>query len=173
MSNLGRQFDQIPEGTMIRRSGGVGHLKGDSSRSITAMIPISQVKRYMEYDRTGAHSHGDHSEETINSIANELRSGGVIREPLMLEHSTQHQWGYLGEGHHRLIAAERAGLTHVPVFVYSGRSGWGPGERKKKGIGAPLTFDRSNMGGRENYSGPVPDDYQPEELHPRLFKELQ
>lgn len=174
MSNLNlQQFPPIPEGTRARRSGGVGHLKGDTSRNITAMLPISKLKQYREFDREGAHSYGSHGEEVINNITNELKAGGVIKEPLMLEHSTKHQWGYLGEGHHRLIAAERAGLTHVPVFVYSGASGYGPGERKKKGIGAPLTFDRSNMGGRENYSGLGPDTYQPEELHPHLFKELR
>ena len=169
MSNLGKQFDgvPIPEGTYIRRSGGIGHLPGDESRSITKMLPIETVKRYREYDREGEHSQGKHSEETIESIAKELRGGGVIKEPLMLEHSTKHQWGYLGEGHHRLAAAERAGLTHVPVFVYSGASGWGPGERKKKVVGAPLTFDRRGI---NRFEG---DTYQPEELHPGHFKELQ
>lgn len=179
-NNLGRQWEQptiptlglpIPEGTEQRRSGGVGHLKGDKKRSITAMLPISEVKKYREYDREGEHDTG-HSAERIQEIANELKSGGAIKEPLMLEHSTKHQWGYLGEGHHRLAAAELAGHSHVPVFVYSGRSGWGPGERKKKGIGAPLTFNkegRNLMGGTET----VGEDYQPEEMHPYLFKEFK
>ena len=167
MSNLGRQFNQVPEGTQIRRSGGIGHMPGDESRSITAMVPISTVKRYTEFNRLGEHSHGDYSKEVVSNIANELKQGGVIKEPLMIEHSTKHQWGYLGEGHHRLLAAEQAGHTHVPVFVYSGRSGWGPGERRKKGIGAPLTLDRSKL---DRFPG---DDYQPEELHPGHFKELR
>jgi hypothetical protein len=178
--NLGKQWEQptipklgmpVPEGTLQRRSGGVGHLKGDRSRSITAMLPISEVKKYKEVDREGEHAYPS-SKETIESIANELKSGGVIKEPLMLEHSTKHQWGYLGEGHHRLAAAELAGHSHVPVFVYSGASGWGPGERKKRGIGAPLTFNqegRKIMGGTEG----VGKDYQPEEMHPHLFKEFE
>jgi len=177
--NLGKQWEQptipklglpIPEGTQIRKSGGIGHLAGDRSRSITAMLPISEVKKYREYDRQGEHSTGD-SEKRINEIAQELKSGGVIKEPLMLEHSTKHQWGYLGEGHHRLAAAELAGHSHVPVFVYSGASGWGPGERKKQGIGAPLTLERKHMGSIDPW--PVPENYQPEELHPHLFKEFE
>ena len=155
----------IPEGTSIRRSGGIGHMPGDESRSITKMMPISTVKRYTEYDRMGRHNTGS-SQETVNNLANELKAGGVIKEPLMLEHSTKDQWGYLGEGHHRLLAAEQAGHTHVPVFVYSGASGYGPGERKKKGIGAPLTLTT-------NFSQHAGIPYQPEEIHPNHFKELQ
>lgn len=172
MSNLNpSQFGvPVPEGTRIRISGGMGHMAGDSSRSITKMVPISTVKRYMEYDRLGRHNTGD-SQARVRAIADELKAGGVIKEPLMLEHSTKHQWGYLGEGHHRLLAAEQAGHTHVPVFVYSGSSGYGPGERKKQGIGAPLTLDRTNLGNIDPW--PVPHDYQPEELHPGHFKELQ
>lgn len=170
MRNLGKQFDgvKIPEGTFIRRSGGIGHMPGDETRSITKMLPIETVKRYRELDREGAHSYGEHSEEIINKLTEELKSGGVIKEPLMLEHSTKHQWGYLGEGHHRLIAAERAGLTHVPVFVYSGASGYGPGKRKQAGIGAPLTL-MTNFAKLHNLVG----EYQPEEIHPGHFKELQ
>jgi hypothetical protein len=166
--NLSKQFDvPVPEGTYLRRSGGIGHMAGDESRSITKMLPIGLVKRYAEYNRLGKEAHPD-SEENINKIANELKSGGVIKEPLMLEHSTKDQWGYLGEGHHRLLAAERAGHTHVPVFVYSGASGYGPGERKKKRIGAPLTLT-TNFAKVHNLIG----DYQPEEIHPNHFAELR
>lgn len=161
---LGKQFQG---GTNIRRSGGVGHMPGDPTQSVTKMLPVSLVKKYVEYDREGKQSHGSASKETIDNLTNELKSGGSIKEPLMLEHHTGSQWGYLGEGHHRLIAAERAGLTHVPVFVYSGQ---GSGEKhakyKKEGIGASLTLT-SNFG---NFPG---DTYQPKEIHPDHFKELR
>lgn len=175
--HLGQQWEQptipglhppVPKGTHIRRSGGIGHMPGDETRNITAMLPIKTVKKYVEYNREGEHSQGEHSEDTIRNLTEELKSGGTIKEPLMLEHSTKHQWGYLGEGHHRLIAAERAGLTHVPVFVYSGASGYGPGERKKMGIGAPLTLT-TNFAKLHGLHG----DYQPEEINPGHFKELQ
>lgn len=163
----GNQFSgvPIPEGTYIRRSGGIGHMPGDESRSITKMLPISLVKKYVEYDRAGKDSQGSHSEQRINDITNELKSGGVIQEPLMLEHSTKHQWGYLGEGHHRLLAAERAGLTHVPVFIYSSE-GRKVESNKEQGIGAPLTLTTS-FG---NFPG---DRYQPKEIHPDHFQELR
>ena len=155
----------VPEGTNIIRSGGLGHMEGDTSRSITKMIPISVMKKYTEFNRQGAESQPD-SAERINKIANELRNGGVIREPLTLEHNTEHQWGFLGEGHHRLLAAEQAGHTHVPVSVLSTGYSMGFATRKKKGIGAPLTLTKSWA----NFPG---DTYQPKELHPNHFRELQ
>ena len=87
MSLNPRQFgNQVPEGTNIERSGGKGHIEGDESRSVTKMVPISTVKRYREYDREGKQSHGSLSEETINNITNELKSGGVIKTPLAIYH---------------------------------------------------------------------------------------
>lgn len=157
----------VPEGTHIRRSGGVGHIQGDESRSVTKMMPISTVKRYLEYDRMGRHNTGS-SQETVNNLANELKAGGVIKEPLMLEHSVPHNWGYLGEGHHRLLAAEQAGHTHVPVFVYSNERGLAFPDQMKKGIGAPLTLT-TDFAKQENFVPP----YYPNEVHPDHFKELR
>jgi hypothetical protein len=158
----------VPEGTRIRRSGGVGHIKGDESRSVTKMLPISTVKRYVEHDRLGRHAYGDDSEKTVASIANELKAGGVIKEPLMIEHSQPHDWGYLGEGHHRLLAAERAGHTHVPVFVYSNERGLAFPDKMKKGIGAPLT-SMTDFAKQEGFVAP----YHPNETHPDHFRELR
>lgn len=158
----------VPEGTNIRRSGGVGHIKGDDSRSVTSMLPISLVKKYIEHDRAGKDSYGKTSEDTINRIADELKAGGVIKEPLMIEHSVPHNWGFLGEGHHRLLAAEKAGHTHVPAFVYSNERGLGFLDRMNKGIGAPLT-SRTDFAKQEGFVAP----YHPNETHPEHFTELR
>ena len=164
---LGRQFSPpIPEGTNIELSGGMGHREGDDSRSVTKMVPISTVKRYREYDREGKQSYGALSEETINNIVKEIKSGGVIKTPLAIYHSDAHNWGYLAEGHHRLIAAERAGLTHVPVYVGSVEHGVGEAKRKREGLGAPLhlTTDFSTHPGTT---------YIPPKIHPDHFAELR
>ena len=73
MSNLNpSQFGvPVPEGTRIRISGGMGHMAGDSSRSITKMVPISTLKRYTEYDRLGRHNTGD-SQARVRAIADEV-----------------------------------------------------------------------------------------------------
>jgi hypothetical protein len=124
MSNLGRQWEQpiipgmglpVPGGTHLKKSGGLGHMPGDVHKSITAMLPIEQVKKYRELDREGKDAHGAHGErskENISNIANEIKQGGVIKEPLILEHNTKTQWGYLGEGHHRIAAARK---LNVPI----------------------------------------------------------
>jgi hypothetical protein len=174
--NLGRQWKQptipglglpVPGGTLIRRSGGLGHMPEDPHHSITAMLPIEQVKKYREVDRAGKHSYGTASEEIISKIANDIKSGGVIKEPLILEHNTESQWGYLGEGHHRLIAAEKAGLTHVPVTIYSSPHAGDVNSHKKKGLGAPLTLMNPRQWDPRNTG------YQPKELHPGHFKEFK
>lgn len=155
----------IPEGTNIRRSSGIGHIEGDPERSTTKMVPISVVERYKEFDRTGREAHPD-SEADINKLADELRNGGVIHEPLYLSHSTKHQWAFLAEGHHRLEAARRAGFTHVPLTVHSREVSDTVGDRKEAGKGAPLTLT-TNFG---NFPG---DTYQPPNIHPDHFKELK
>jgi len=158
-----RQFGvPIPEGTSIKHSGGMGHIEGSGSSSITKMLPVATLKKYVEYDRTDSQS-----EKTINSIANELRGGGVIKEPLMLEHNVTDQHGYLGEGHHRLLAAERAGHTHVPAFVFSSKHNDKVTKYKRSGIGAPLTLMNPSQWDPNN------DGYQPKELHPGHFEEFQ
>ncbi len=174
MSNLGRQWEQptipgmglpVPGGTHLKKSGGLGHMPGDVHSSITAMLPIEQVKKYREVDREGKDAYGDISKKTINNIVNDIQQGGVIKDPLILEHNTKTQWGYLGEGHHRLAAAEKAGLTHVPVTIYSGSSDMA--SRKSSGIGAPLTLMNPKQW------DPNDRGYQPKELHPGHFKEMQ
>jgi len=159
-------FKPSEYGTNIERSSGKGHVEGDESNSVTKMVPISVVKRYREYDREGQQSHGSMSEETINNIANELKNGGVIKTPLSIYHSDAHNWGYLAEGHHRLIAAERAGLTHVPVYVGSVEHGVGEESRKEKGIGAPLHLTT-------NFSSIPGQKYIPPKVHPNHFAELR
>jgi hypothetical protein len=174
MNNLGRQWEQptipgmglpVPGGTHLKKSGGLGHMPGDVHKSITAMLPIEQVKKYREVDREGKDAYGDISKKNISNIVNDIQQGGVIKEPLILEHNTKTQWGYLGEGHHRLAAAEKAGLTHVPVTIYSGSSDMA--SRKSSGIGAPLTLMNPKQW------DPNDRGYQPKELHPGHFKEMQ
>lgn len=161
-----RPAHEIPEGTLIRRSSGIGHIPGDETFSTTKMVPIQLLKRYTEYDRTGAHAHSN-SEQMINTLADHLRSGGVIKEPLYLSHSTKDNWGYLAEGHHRLAAAERAGLTHVPLTVWSMEHDTSVTARKKEGLGRPLHMDTDwdKVAGTQNY--------QPPNIHPDHFRELR
>jgi hypothetical protein len=126
---------------------------------------VSSLLKYQEVDRQGKDSHGDHSTRSIDSITNDLKTGGVqaIREPLYLLYNHAQHWGWIGEGHHRLIAAQQAGLTHVPVRVMRGYD-TETTVRKQKGRGAPMHLDNRLV---EKSSG-----YIPGMLHPGNFMEF-
>jgi hypothetical protein len=134
-------------------------------RPDVALVPISSLLKYREVDREGKDSHGEVSTRSIDSITQDLKTGGVkaMREPLYLLYSHKSRWGYLGEGHHRLIAAQRAGLTHVPLKVLRGEGD--ATSNMHEGKGAPLHLDNRLV---EEQSG-----YYPGMLHPGNFKEFE
>lgn len=129
-----------------------------------AMVPVQQVAKYREYNRSGQHSHGDYSQKTISGIADDLRKGGptAMREPIWIDYDHEKKWGYISEGNHRVDAAIQAGVSHVPVRI--GRSS-SVESRRKKGIGAPLHMDNRLV---EERSG-----YFPSEIHPGNFQEFE
>jgi len=131
----------------------------------TALVPIHSLLKYRELDRESEHAHS-HSPGTIDSITSDLKQGGVnaLREPIYLLYNHQQHWGWIGEGHHRLIAAQRAGLTHIPVRVMLGYKGEAEG-RRLKGRGAPMHLDNRLV---EKNTG-----YIPATLHPGNFQEFE
>lgn len=94
---LSTQFDTVP------------HLALDDPKHPYAdkigMVPTASAARFREYDRTP-------SPELVDSI----RQHG-IREPLIMIYGQQSGKLQLGEGNHRLAAAQQLGLSHVPVRV--------------------------------------------------------
>jgi len=130
----------------------------------TALVPVSTLSKYMDFDRAGSEGYGRGSADTINSIAEDLRKGGVnaLREPLTINYDHNLKWGYLGEGNHRLAAAIQAGITHLPIRI-DARS---YAERKKdEGRGAPLHMD--------NRLHEEQTDYWPANVHPGNFLEFE
>lgn len=130
-----------------------------------ALIPVHQIARYREFDREGRHGHDD-STENIANITEDLKKGGVaaLREPVTLLYNHKEKWGYLGEGHHRVAAAIKAGLTHIPVQI--GR-GWGDvKDNKQMGRGAPLHLDNRVV-------EPGNGGYYPAYMHPGNFQEFE
>jgi len=94
-------------------------------KTSAGMVPLSVVGRYQEFDRE------KENPERITRLAKDIAENG-IRTPLELQYDHERGWGTLVEGNHRLAAARRLGLTHVPVVVTSGM--WNPE------VGAPLTL---------------------------------
>lgn len=130
-----------------------------------ALVPISSMLRYRELDREGKDAHS-FSPERISSITQDLKQGGVtaFTDPLYILYNHKQRWGWIGEGHHRLIAAQRAGLTHVPVRIMQGYKEE-TRERQLEGRGAPLHLDNRLV---EKSSG-----YIPGMLHPGNFMEFE
>ena len=80
----------------------------DHSRytSETEMVPVSAL----------AGIPGNSLRYNPEELAEDIRGNG-IREPLILQYSQKSRTVLLGEGNHRLEAARRLGLEHVPVRV--------------------------------------------------------
>lgn len=131
----------------------------------TALVPIQSLLKYKELDREVEHAHS-HSPSTIDSLTSDLKQGGVtaLREPIYILYNHQQHWGWIGEGHHRLIAAQRAGLTHIPVRVMLGYKGETE-DRRLEGRGAPMHLDNRLVEKRTGYI--------PATLHPGNFKEFE
>lgn len=142
------------------RSGGIGHLAGDESRSTVGMVPIHTLEPMREHDGDNQNP-GDHDRRRIEEIKADLRSGQGLHEPLQVFHDPDRHWGYIGEGNHRLRALAEEGHTHAPVRVHS-RSRLG--HKQEQGIGAPLHLE-TNFG-----DGDYP--YTPPDVHPHHFAEF-
>jgi hypothetical protein len=130
-----------------------------------ALVPVAQLKQYREFDRSIRPKFSkEDTEETINSIADDLRKGGVnaLRSPISMTYDHKNKWGYIGEGNHRISAAIRAGITHLPVSIGGNHSDLS--ELKRKGIGSTLHLDNRMVeeGG-----------YFPSNQHPGNFKEFE
>jgi hypothetical protein len=164
--------DEIHPEVEDRRSGGIGHLEGDESRSIVGMVPTHKLLPYREHDGRQNPHMPERDREIIDGIRADIRSGKGIHTPLMMEHDPDQHWGSLGEGNHRLAAAVEEGVPHVPVRVVSRARDLSERaqRRARQSIGgtggAPLHMT-TNFSEDEEYP------YVPPEVHPYHFRELR
>lgn len=82
------------------------HLRRDQFPPHTEMVPVSAL--------TGIPGNRLRYDPSESGLVDDVRKHGII-EPLVLEYHTKSKTARLGEGNHRLEAARRVGLTHVPV----------------------------------------------------------
>lgn len=148
------------------RSGGIGHLPGDESRSVVGMVPVRALEKYREHDGNQNPHIPGRDRSIIDGIRNDIRSGVGIHTPLMMEYDHHNSWGSIGEGSHRLAAAREEGLTHVPVRVYGRSRDLPERARNRQGPGgtggAPLRLS-TDFG----------DGYVPPDIHPHHFDSLR
>lgn len=72
-------------------------------------LPIEVLERYTD-------PQASQNPRKVAGIARGLKKGNPIREPIHVIDAGGGQ-PFLWDGHHRLMAAKRAGLTHVPTRV--------------------------------------------------------
>lgn len=145
------------------RSGGIGHLDGDDSRSTVAFVPTHALEPYREHDGNQQPGHPTHDRKVIDGIRADIRAGRGITEPIQLFHDPKLNWGTVGEGNHRLAAAREEGIPVVPVRAHSRAA---RGGAKENGIGAPLELSTKWKGG-------VGEDYFPPDVHPLHFAQFK
>lgn len=145
-----------------RRSGGIGHVEGDETRSVVGFLPTHVVARFREH-HAGDDWNGERSHRRVAEIADDIRSGVGIKEPLQIDYDEREGWAKLGEGNHRLRAAEHAGAPVLPVTIV-GRVNLQ--RSKQRGVGAPLRHS-----GQFAEHDPA---YVPPAIHPaHLFREAE
>lgn len=141
------------------RDGGLG---GDENHNVVGFVPTKHLLPMREYDRAGADGH-DGSRETINRIRGDIRQGRGITNPIEIHYNNKEQWGFIGEGNHRLQAAVEEGVSHVPARVV--RSYNGPKYRKDAGVGAHIEHDPiPGVSDRDAAGGYFPSDAHPKYL---------
>lgn len=133
------------------RSGGMGHLEGDESKSVVGFVPTQMLYGY-EGNET-------HNRERVHEIRDDIRSGRGITNPTMMVYDHKNRWAYLGEGNHRLEGATEAGARTVPLRFVRGDAS----HQKENGIGAPMHLDSP---WKDHHSG---EDYIPTDIHPYHF----
>jgi hypothetical protein len=144
------------------------------------MVKTNFVKKFMEYDRSGAQGkfgNDDYSKKTIALIMEDLRSGKGLENPLVLEYNPYNHTFVLGEGNHRLAAAIEAGIEEVPVAII--RTGSGTLNHKPAGFGQRMFPENTSTGkpekGAKGYfpGNPSPIELLPEEALGKATKETK
>lgn len=152
---LGAQFHPHVE---QYKSGGVGHLPGDESRSVVGFVPTSALEPLKEHDGIQNPNVPGHDRAIIDGIRADIRAGVGIKEPIQVFHDPKAHRGRIGEGNHRLAALREEGVPVAPVRVHS-RS-WVPEDQ-----GGPLKM--ATDFGHNGYS------YTPPDVHPLHFEQFR
>lgn len=120
--------------------------KGHGYEDKIEFVPVDRLLKHREYDRETQPREGP---EHLDHITASVAEHGV-KAPLIMLYGQKDRRAYLGEGNHRLAAAKRLGITHLPVRVYR--------VSHTDGRGAPVS------GVEPNQHGYVKGDMKPSEI---------
>lgn len=88
----------------------------DAMLKNSELVPISELKKFQEFDRRPGSEHGDNPERW-QTLGDHIEQNGIL-SPTWLNFNPRSGRAYLGEGNHRLDLAAERGYTHVPVVMY-------------------------------------------------------
>lgn len=122
--------------------------KGHGYEDKIEFVPTHVLDKHKEYDReVDPRFEGDHAH--LDEVTKDIAEHGVT-SPLIMTYGQKDRRAYIGEGNHRLAAAKRLGITHLPVRVYRASH--------TDGRGAPVP------GVTPNEHGYVKGDMKPSEI---------
>lgn len=121
--------------------------KGHAYEDEIEMVPTSSMHPLREYDRE------KQPNTDLDALTEDIRTNG-IREPMILLYGQDDRKAVIGEGNHRLAAAERLGMEEVPARVarYSrvgDRGGPVPGYQGEGHVNADLRPSQIGLPGRK------------------------
>jgi hypothetical protein len=139
------------------KSGGMGHVEGDESRSVVGYVPTHTLSA-MPYNET--------SPEGVEHYREKLRNGEGFKDPVMVMFNPDTKRAIVGEGNHRVKAAELEGISHVPTRVVRDRwmdKPYMPGGR-----------DSDTPHAKSKWKGGMGEEYWPSDIHPsHIFKDVR
>jgi GNAT superfamily N-acetyltransferase len=114
------QFRQNGEEDYRYHSGTTKHHQGDDWPGV-GWVKTDKIAQYRDRDPDKPEhwlgGKGGSSERIINSLREGFRNGEGWEHPIQLHYHPGSNTTWMGEGNHRLRAAELEGHTHVPVTV--------------------------------------------------------
>jgi hypothetical protein len=136
------------------RDGGMGGVGED--HSVVGYVP-THLLAAMPGNRTSE----DNMAYQRDALAPETGTG--FRDPVIVEFDGKTQRAYVGEGNHRVRAAQEAGLSHVPTRVIRSRIEDYTVKRVKEQGGrvAPTAT------GPSPWKGGMGEEYWPSDMHPK------
>jgi hypothetical protein len=83
------------------------------------LVPTERLLPLREFDRMAEPAgQGVFGPDNVQKLSEHLAQGGKLSDPLAVLFDPAKGWGYLGEGNHRLAAAQALGLEQLPTTVW-------------------------------------------------------
>jgi len=83
------------------------------------LVPTEKLAPLREFDRMAeAPGQGVFGPDNVQKLMDHLAEGGKLNDPTAVLFDPKFNWAYLGEGNHRLAAAQLLGLEQLPATVW-------------------------------------------------------